>query len=700
MQIRFEPHELQAESLTKSFLGFGPPHRPLSFSDKLLFAASSSRLLGDMADAQVQGARPPAGAAAQRQDDGASWYTTARSLMQTVGIFLLIQFAMKQFMPKTAVQTDSSTPSNINAAVFSPGANIKMARTAGMPEKLLPMWPVDVDLDIAMYLTPSALMPALTSMPSESLVFNTTGFRYGSGGDKRDFSNTVKVPEAVQKNGTLYMHVYIARSGYPLDPTSPDYDAAKAYRSSSPFTQYLTKRRVKKTRNLLSSADRTEDEPEDDLAEKGPLVANYFHPNLTLAFIKDSGDLVVEAIQPPLRRFVQVEPSGARDETGKIAWYFPILWANTFWQLRSHMTELNETVKELPINIHLKNENNWLFSMMQSIDHNVKENSARAARGEKLPGGGDGSEFEVIKEVLIDSNIYLLGTTAVVSILHMIFEMLAFKNDVSHWRKKKDNVGTSVRTILANVIMQSIIFLYLLDNNENTSWIILGGQGVSIAIEAWKITKTVNIRVRPVAAGALIPYRIAFEDKHKLSDTEKKTQEYDQIAFKWLYIIAVPLLGGYAVYSLVYDSHKSWYSFVIATLVGSVYAYGFALMIPSLYINYRLKSVAHMSGRAMVYKTMGTFIDDLFAFTIKMPLLHRISTLRDDVVFFVYLYQVWKYKVRARSCLKCVTDFARSTTAVSMSLARAATTRSKRRKWPPSPSLLRLMQTRACRRGR
>jgi hypothetical protein len=107
----------------------------------------------------------------------------------------------------------------------------------------------------------------------------------------------------------------------------------------------------------------------------------------------------------------------------------------------------------------------------------------------------------------------------------------------------------------------------------------------------------------------------------------------------------VPLLLAYAVYSLLYETHKSWYSFIITTLVGSVYAYGFLMMVPSLYINYRLKSVAHMPARTMMYKFLNTFIDDLFAFTIKMPLLHRLATLRDDVIFFVYLYQNWKYKI-------------------------------------------------------
>jgi hypothetical protein len=193
--------------------------------------------------------------------------------------------------------------------------------------------------------------------------------------------------------------------------------------------------------------------------------------------------------------------------------------------------------------------------------------------------------------------------------------------------------------------MQAIIFLYLLDNSQNTSWMILGTQVVGILIELWKVTTVVNIRVVPAPAGSWLPYSVIFEDKKKLSETEEKTKEYDEIAFKYMYIAGLPLLVAYFIYSLIYDSHKSWYSYIITTLAGSTYAYGFLLMVPSLYINYRLKSVAHMPGKAMMYKFLNTFIDDLFAFTIKMPFLHRLATFRDDVIFFVYIYQRWAYKV-------------------------------------------------------
>ena len=53
------------------------------------------------------------------------------------------------------------------------------------------------------------------------------------------------------------------------------------------------------------------------------------------------------------------------------------------------------------------------------------------------------------------------------------------------------------------------------------------------------------------------------------------------------------------------------------------------MMTPQLFINYKLKSVAHLPWRMLTYKALNTFIDDLFAFIIKMPTLYRLGCLRD-----------------------------------------------------------------------
>ena len=68
-------------------------------------------------------------------------------------------------------------------------------------------------------------------------------------------------------------------------------------------------------------------------------------------------------------------------------------------------------------------------------------------------------------------------------------------------------------------------------------------------------------------------------------------------------------------------------------------------MTPQLFINWRLKSVAHLPWKFFMYKALNTFIDDLFAFIIKMPTMHRLACLRDDLIFFIYLYQRWAYGV-------------------------------------------------------
>ena len=120
------------------------------------------------------------------------------------------------------------------------------------------------------------------------------------------------------------------------------------------------------------------------------------------------------------------------------------------------------------------------------------------------------------------------------------------------------------------------------------------GQGFGILLEMWKVTKTVNIKVQ--RTNSLIPYTIIFEDKHVLTETEAETQKYDKIAFvspyyvsidsqTYMYWGGIPLLLAYAVYSLYYEEHKSWYSYTITTLVGFVYAWGFLMMVSSLLRN-------------------------------------------------------------------------------------------------------------------
>lgn len=84
-------------------------------------------------------------------------------------------------------------------------------------------------------------------------------------------------------------------------------------------------------------------------------------------------------------------------------------------------------------------------------------------------------ESDEVKRIFLEGNPYLLGLTMVVSMLHSVFDFLAFKNDIGFWKENKSMEGLSARTICINAFCQLVIFLYLLDNE--TSMVVLLSAG-------------------------------------------------------------------------------------------------------------------------------------------------------------------------------------------------------------------------------
>ena len=152
-----------------------------------------------------------------------------------------------------------------------------------------------------------------------------------------------------------------------------------------------------------------------------------------------------------------------------------------------------------------------------------------------------------------------------------------------------------------------------------------------MAIELWKIRKVVDIKWDHTNKLFGIIPRMGFIDKS--SYIESSTREYDRMAFRYLSWICFPLFLAYAVYSLLYDEHTGWYSFTLSLCYGFLLTFSFIMMTPQLFINYKMKSVAHLPWRMMTYKSLNTFIDDIFAFIIKMPTLHRLRCFRDGKCF-------------------------------------------------------------------
>ncbi|KDQ17339.1 hypothetical protein BOTBODRAFT_105998, partial [Botryobasidium botryosum FD-172 SS1] len=515
----------------------------------------------------------------------------------------------------------------------------------------LPLWPLGTNLSFHVHVSTLSSGSDVFDYRRRGIAEKLPSFVwddivYGDWKFENEKDVVLDIPSSVHQNASaLWAHIFITANGSTPDPYSVHYNPANVHHVEKRLTKYMPRRKIRKEKSLLSSDESDVQETEEvvDVTHSYPeipkdgLLLQYWHPNLTLGLVSDATAVPYTQLTVPLFKHVHLEPS-LRDATGQIGYHYPILFPNEFWHLQDHYAPITTDNSSVPLRIVLYPISYFKFQLFASMTHGMEQTA-------ETQGTAGMAELDELKRMLSETKPWLLITTAVVSTLHMVFEFLAFTSDVSHWRKKEEMVGVSVRTIITNVFVQLVILLYLVDNNAQTSWMILFGQGTGILIEAWKVTKAVDIKLVPSQNGATLPYRLQITDKHVLSEDEKKTQEYDKLAFRYVSYFAYPMLAIYTVYSLVYETHRGWYSFVIGTLTSFVYMFGFAQLIPQLIINYKLKSVAHMPMKAMIFKTLSTVVDDFFAFCIKMPFLHRLACFRDDLVFLVFLYQRWIYRV-------------------------------------------------------
>ncbi|CAI5980682.1 unnamed protein product [Closterium sp. NIES-65] len=474
-------------------------------------------------------------------------------------------------------------------------------------------------------------------------------------------------------NGTVFAHVYFAKSGYSPDPTDQLYERSSTFSKTHPLVAYYPRPKVDTRKRLLgggSDANDTAGEPPPpsskaaaDSEEKGDATAvvpeevewiGFWKPNLTISLIDDFTAYPRTAIPEIFHKHMTFD-----EGTGN---YFPTLHMNEFWLLRDKLLQLNATVSEVPLSLVVETLPLWRWQIYLSMDQSFKIQqqfgTAMESESDELKiylsmdqsfklqqqfGTAMESECDELKLFILSSSTccFLPITPAssppfllLPSLPPLSYSALSFlpspsplasapphAPDIAFWNQNKSMEGLSARSVVINFVCQLIIFLYLLDNN--TSWLILISSAISCGIEFWKIGKAMHVEID---RSGTIPW-LRFRDRE--SYARNKTKEYDALAMRYFSYVLYPLVAGYAVYSLIYETHKSWYSWVLNSLTGCVYTFGFIMMCPQLFINYKLKSVAHLPWRQMTYKFLNTIVDDLFAFVIKMPTLHRLSVFRD-----------------------------------------------------------------------
>lgn len=331
-------------------------------------------------------------------------------------------------------------------------------------------------------------------------------------------------------------------------------------------------------------------------------------------------------------------------------YYLPSLYVDEIGLTSDMYIPLNDTVKSLPLKLsfgELSTQRWRLISHLSGILDQSRTNPEEAG----LLGQVEDSDIDDIRHLIADTNLTLLLVTMLASTLHLLFEFLTFKSDVEFWKdqtntdgtkKKKRIAGLSVRGLFIDLICQIVILAYLIE--KESTLLITVPAVASIGVAAWKCTKAVG-RIRANANNSEEDKGDTDDVDARLDKLDKLTMEIDRNATWKLGILSLPLVVSFALRSLIIDEYHSWYAWFISAASGSVYTFGFVAMTPQLFLNYKLKSVAHLPWRVLGYRFINTFIDDLFAFIIRMPTMTRISCFRDDIVFFIYVGQRWTYPV-------------------------------------------------------
>ncbi|XP_013178113.1 PREDICTED: cleft lip and palate transmembrane protein 1 homolog isoform X2 [Papilio xuthus] len=538
-----------------------------------------------------------------------SFFAITKSLILRA---LVLYFITSMFHNTFSPKTDVTTPTG---AARVPAVNMFSNGTV---------------LDMYCYISEKEI---LNNIDELQFVWKQTGLVYGDwyGGPNGDgtytFSIEITPSKTLVNNGSIYLHTYIVHSGKSPNPKDKNNYAGAHITYNKKMLNKYKKLKYLKTHNLLTGqTEKSEEEIKKAETMKEEIVSHW-HPNLTINLVTDQSNWVKGSVPPPLDEFIYFLPDGKM--------YKPAVFLNDYWNMMRDYVPINKTTTKLQLQLTYQPLSllKWQLYTAQVMRDKLSVFSALGAEEQD-------EEQDTVKELLLDTSPYLLALTVSVSVLHSIFELLAFKNDIQFWNNRQSLEGLSVRSVFFNVFQSTVVLLYVLDNETNLMVRISCFLG--LMIEIWKINKVMDVKLNREKRIFGIP-TMTFKDKG--SYIESSTKQYDMLAFRYLSWACFPLLIGYGVYSLLYQEHKGWYSFVLNMMYGYLLTFGFIMMTPQLFINYKLKSVAHLPWRMMTYKFLNTFIDDIFAFVIKMPTMYRLGCFRDDIVFFIFLYQRWIYKV-------------------------------------------------------
>ena len=611
-----------------------------------------------------------------------------------------------------------------------------------------PLWVEGDLLDVEAYLTAKPQSGRRTGWHSERTsmrIWHETGIPFGFDTAStlelamNVSSDTVppKLWEALQRH-QAWMHLYVSHAGVSPRPSDKTHDPYRSVHTSTAlFKSAVVKRELRRPRWRLlfdklgdcgcgvevegqTAMEAEEAEHERSQGDRENLPIPHWIPIVSSRFVVDANVYPHDQVPGNVGRHLTVKSvAGEEKRTHE---YRAVVFHDDMQVTNDVLVAWNSSIERFPLELRLapSGVGRWQFFLHMQNSIQLLKNTM----------GGDESDADEMRRLMTQTSPMMLAIAMIISTLHLLFDALAFKSDISFWSGLESLRGLSTSAVVSTLFCEIIITAFL--HHEGSSMLVILPACFGIAVQAWKVVKVWRVKRTIIASEAKVKTEAEAAGKKaatvaakatttamaasgggKAAETKKKmgaanaaaetreesgkaaaavaapatksetaskvsttttdgeeveaivlaaaetaakaaaaaaakadrdlTQHYDRLASKYLGTFLYPVAIAYAAYSLLCTGHEGLYEWALSALVAGVYTFGFITMTPQLFINYKLKSVEHLPWKFLIYRFLNTFIDDVFAFIITMPTMHRLSCFRDDIVFFIYIYQRWIY---------------------------------------------------------
>ncbi|KAJ1033047.1 hypothetical protein NDA16_000326 [Ustilago loliicola] len=401
------------------------------------------------AAASARAGPPPANAQPDRPATDWKW-TLARAMLMYAGVNAVTnpKSPIAGYVGQLMGREPAAAPSVASPAVSSAGdatasANIAASTPAvggfsalppqvkGPPNVAVPIWQDGSQLDFYVYISSapapdaSAIKTQASDLLPESGLENTPAIPFDAFTDLlHDPIHDVKraqvhysAPSSAGAKGDLKPMAAVKWTNVPLS----DFDMTRDVDLTLQLGEDVRMNNASLWADFVLTKHGISPNPQD---------ANY-HPLGVVVRDPSTGDMVV-APRPsdPIAAAALDKAFSTQPGRPPNVLRYPTLFPNDFWLLKEHMHPINSTLTTLPLHIHLYHQSWFKFQTLAALSDSFDKQA-----------GATGGEIDMIKTMLLETNPWFLALTIIVSVLHSLFEFLAFSSDVRHWKNKDDLAG-------------------------------------------------------------------------------------------------------------------------------------------------------------------------------------------------------------------------------------------------------------------